>query len=85
MQAGFWKADWVLGVVIVALFALCGAASDLLPGLERKAYDLAVRSVSRPASDQIAKNPDDRYQTGEHFAGALRAAMTAPQPATAST
>jgi eukaryotic-like serine/threonine-protein kinase len=54
MQAGFWKADWVLGVVIVALFALCGAASDLLPGLERRAYDLAVQSVSRPASDQVA-------------------------------
>jgi len=54
MQAGFWKADWVLGVVVVALFALFGAASELLPGLERKAYDLAVQAASRAPSDQVA-------------------------------
>jgi serine/threonine-protein kinase len=53
MRSGFWKADWFLGGVVVALFALFGAASDLLPGLERKAYDLAVQASARTASDQV--------------------------------
>jgi eukaryotic-like serine/threonine-protein kinase len=41
--------------------------------------------LARFIERSLAKNPDDRYQTGEHFASALRAAMAAPQPATAST
>src|SRR6185503_15801334 len=54
MRSGFWRADWLLGGVVVALFALFGAASDLLPGLERKAYDLAVQASSRVPSEQVA-------------------------------
>src|SRR6185503_16458719 len=54
MRSGFWRADWLLGGVVVALFALFGASSDLLPGLERKAYDLAVQPSSRAPSEQVA-------------------------------
>jgi eukaryotic-like serine/threonine-protein kinase len=34
----------------------------------------------------LAKNPEERFQTGEHFGGALRAALAgpAPQPAAAA-
>src|SRR2546428_5091153 len=54
MQSGFWKADWFLGVLIVALFALFNSMSDLVPGLERKAYDAALAAASRTPSDKIA-------------------------------
>ncbi|HYR36182.1 MAG TPA: serine/threonine-protein kinase [Burkholderiales bacterium] len=54
MQAGFWKADWFLGVLVVALFALFGSMSELLPGLERKAYDAALQAASRQPSDKVA-------------------------------
>ena len=35
-----WKSDWFLGVVVVLLVALFNRTSDLIPSLERKAYDL---------------------------------------------
>ncbi|HEY3075341.1 MAG TPA: serine/threonine-protein kinase [Burkholderiales bacterium] len=54
MQSGFWKADWFLGVLVVALFALFNSMSDLVPGLERKAYDAALAAASRTPSDKIA-------------------------------
>src|SRR5436309_9204761 len=54
MQSGFWKADWFLGVLVVALFALLNSMSDVVPGLERKAYDAALQAASRTASDKIA-------------------------------
>src|SRR2546422_2405823 len=54
MQSGFWKADWFLGVLVVALFALFNSMSDVVPGLERKAYDAALQAASRTPSDKIA-------------------------------
>ena len=54
MRSGFWKADWFLGLAVVILFALLSWMSDLAPGLERKAYDLAVQSASRTPSDKVA-------------------------------
>src|SRR3982751_4929121 len=54
MRSGFWKADWLLGVAVVILFAVFSSMSDLVAGLERKAYDLAVESASRTPSDKIA-------------------------------
>ena len=45
MQSGFWKADWFLGVLVVALFALFNSMSDLVPSLERKAYDAALAAA----------------------------------------
>jgi serine/threonine-protein kinase len=54
MQSGFWKADWFLGVLVVALFALFSSTSDLVPSLERKAYDAALAAAARTPSDKIA-------------------------------
>jgi len=54
MQGRVWKADWFLGVVVVALFALVMAASDFIPAVERKAYDFAVQASGRVPSDRVA-------------------------------
>ena len=53
MKAGFWKADWFLGVVVFVLVLFSGG-SDLLQSLERKAYDMGVQASSRAPSDKIA-------------------------------
>jgi len=53
-KAGFWKTDWFLGVVVVVLIVLFNNISDLIPSLERKAYDLGVVATSRAPLDKIA-------------------------------
>ena len=50
----FWKTDWALGVAVVIVVALFNRVSDLVPSLERKAYDLGVIATSRAPSDKIA-------------------------------
>jgi eukaryotic-like serine/threonine-protein kinase len=52
--ARFWKTDWFLGVAVVVCVAAFNYASDLIPSLERKAYDLGVVATSRTPSDKIA-------------------------------
>ena len=54
MKSGFWKSDWFLGVIVVVVVALFARLSDLIPSLERKAYDLGVTATSRTPSDKIA-------------------------------
>ena len=54
MKSQFWKADWFLGVVIVVAMLVFNAASNLIPGLERWAYDLGVKMTSKSPSDKIA-------------------------------
>ncbi|MGE0874138.1 MAG: CHASE2 domain-containing serine/threonine-protein kinase [Burkholderiales bacterium] len=54
MKSGFWKTDWFLGVAVVIIVALFAAMSDLIPSLERKAYDIGVTATSRTPSDRIA-------------------------------
>ncbi len=49
----FWKADWLVGLLVVLLF-LFSANSDLMQSLERKAYDLGVRASAKTPSDKIA-------------------------------
>src|SRR3954467_6100821 len=49
----FWKSDWFLGLVVTLVLAIA-AGGDLIQSLERKAYDLGVRSASRTPSDRIA-------------------------------
>jgi serine/threonine-protein kinase len=53
LGSGFWKADWFLGVVIVVLVMVFNRASDLIPSLERKAYDLGVRATSREPAKNV--------------------------------
>lgn len=49
----FWKSDWFIGLAVgVPLILLSG--SELLQGLERKAYDMGVRLSSAQPSDQVA-------------------------------
>src|SRR3989442_1398212 len=60
MQSGFWKADWFLGVLVVALFALFNSMSDVVPGLERKAYDAALP----PGPGACALPPPQRSERG---------------------
>src|SRR6185295_8664827 len=50
----FWKTDWFLGVTVVVVVALFNRFSDLVPSLERKAYDLGVIATSRAPSDKVA-------------------------------
>ena len=50
----FWKADWFLGVVVVLAIVVFNRTSDLIPSLERKAYDLGVTATARTPSDKIA-------------------------------
>ena len=54
MKSAFWKTDWFLGTVVVLAVLLFNRFSDLVPSLERKAYDLGVQATSRSASDKIA-------------------------------
>jgi len=49
----FWKADWLVGL-LVALFFLFGASSDLMQSLERKAYDMGVLASSHTPSNKVA-------------------------------
>jgi serine/threonine-protein kinase len=53
-KAGFWKTDWFLGIAVVICVVLFSRTSDLIPSLERKAYDLGVIATSRSPSDKIA-------------------------------
>jgi eukaryotic-like serine/threonine-protein kinase len=50
----FWRSDWFLGVMVVIVVALFNRFSDLVPSLERKAYDLGVIATSRTPSDKVA-------------------------------
>jgi serine/threonine-protein kinase len=54
MKSGFWKSDWLLGAIVVLAVLLFSRFSDLIPSLERKAYDLGVQASSRTPSDKIA-------------------------------
>ena len=54
MKSGFWKTDWFLGAVVVIVVLVFNRSSDLIPSLERKAYDLGVQATSRTPSDKIA-------------------------------
>ncbi|MGQ0543897.1 MAG: CHASE2 domain-containing protein, partial [Betaproteobacteria bacterium] len=54
MKPAFWRSDWFLGVGVVVLVAIFSRSSELIPSLERKAYDLGVKATARTPSDKIA-------------------------------
>ena len=54
MKSGFWRSDWLLGAIVVLGVLLFSRTSELIPSLERKAYDIGVQATSRPPSDRIA-------------------------------
>ena len=53
-KGNFWKADWFLGVVIAIALLAFNRFSELIPGLELKAYDLGVKASSKSPSDKVA-------------------------------
>jgi CHASE2 domain-containing sensor protein len=53
-KGAFWKADWFLGLIIAIVVLVFSRVSDLIPSLERKAYDLGVKATSKIPSDKIA-------------------------------
>src|SRR6185295_12142116 len=50
----FWRSDWFLGVIVVVVVAVFARTSDLIPSLERKAYDVGVIATSRTPPDRVA-------------------------------
>ena len=54
MKTAFWKADWFFGLVIVVVIFAFSKMSGVVPGLERWAYDLGVKTTSKAPSDKIA-------------------------------
>ena len=55
MKQGFWSADWLVALVVCAVFAIAAwAGNPLLNALERGAYEVGVRSSDKPPSDRIA-------------------------------
>jgi eukaryotic-like serine/threonine-protein kinase len=53
-KGAFWKADWFLGLIIAIVVLIFSRVSDLIPSLERKAYDLGVKATSKSPADNIA-------------------------------
>jgi len=47
------------------------------PPADIRSFTALPEGLVRFLERALAKNPDERFQTGEHFAGALRAAMGA--------
>jgi hypothetical protein len=58
----FWRTDWFLGVVVIAI-ALFNRLNDLIPSLERKAYDPGVTATARTPSAPPAPRTDDPAQS----------------------
>ncbi len=54
MKTAFWKADAFAGLVIAIVLFGFARVSGVIPGLERWAYDLGVRSTSKAPSERIA-------------------------------
>src|SRR5258708_8681009 len=52
-NAGFWKKDWFLGLV-VSLVLLAAGGTQLIESLKRFAYDWGVRASARTPSDKIS-------------------------------
>jgi eukaryotic-like serine/threonine-protein kinase len=50
----FWRADWFVGLLVVAAVVLFHATTDFFGTLERRFYDFASTSSSRQPSDRIA-------------------------------
>lgn len=53
MKSGFWKTDWFFGLVVAILVFFVSVGSSILDGLERSAYDAAVRMSGQPPSPKI--------------------------------
>ena len=80
MKPRFWRSDWFLGLAVLAAFAAFNGFSDLIPSLERKAYDLGLAATSRtPPKDDGdgggngAKKTPEAPKTSDRVAGVAAA------------
>ena len=53
-ELGFWRTDWFLGAVLIALLVTVHSTTDFFGLFERRFYDFASTSTHRQPSDQIA-------------------------------
>lgn len=53
MKKAFWRRDWFAGLLVSFLF-LFFSQNELIQGLERSAYDFAVKASAKDPGDQIA-------------------------------
>lgn len=53
-RAGFWRADWFVGLLIAIGVLALHKSTDLIGALERGFYDFALTKTSRLPSDRIA-------------------------------
>ncbi len=53
MKQEIWKSDWLVGLLLTAVFLLLSMTSPL-QGLERATYDLGIRQAERSPSDKVA-------------------------------
>jgi CHASE2 domain-containing sensor protein len=53
-RAKFWRTDWFVGVAAVLAVLVLQQSTDFIGTLERRFYDYASTSTSRPPSDRIA-------------------------------
>ncbi|WP_211251810.1 CHASE2 domain-containing serine/threonine-protein kinase [Andreprevotia chitinilytica] len=54
MKRGIWRRDWVVGLVVVAVYLAAWWLTPLISGIESRAYDAGVRMTSRTPNDKIA-------------------------------
>ena len=52
-RGSFWRSDAFLGLLVTLAMVLAGG-TQLIQGLERSAYDLAVRAAERPPLERVA-------------------------------
>jgi serine/threonine-protein kinase len=64
MKTAFWKADWLLGLVIAVVLFGFARTAGFIPGVERWAYDVGVRMTSKQPSDRIAIIAIDEQSIG---------------------
>jgi len=51
---GYWKSDWIIGLIVTLVFLLLGVVSNNLRGIDWEAYDMGVRfTSSRPANSNV--------------------------------
>ena len=53
-RGSVWRADWLVGLLVVLAVLILHAATDFIGGLERRYYDFGMSSAARKPSDRIA-------------------------------
>jgi len=68
----FWRTDWFLGAVLIALLVTVHSTTDFFGLFERRFYDFASTSTHRQPSDQIATLAIDNESVANIGRGRVR-------------